>query len=34
MSGVSAQEVEALWEKRNASLRRMGIKLVPLPEER
>lgn len=34
MSGASAQDVEALWEKRNASLRRMGIKLVPLPEER
>ena len=32
-SGASAQEVEALWERRNASLRRMGIKLVPLPEE-
>ena len=32
-SGASAQEVEALWEKRNASLRRMGIRLVPFPEQ-
>ena len=31
-SGMSAAALEALWEKRNASLRPMGIKLVPLPE--
>lgn len=25
-------DLEALWEQRNASLRRMGIRLVPMPE--
>lgn len=25
-------ELEALWEKRNAALRRMGIRLIPMPE--
>ena len=31
-SGMPAADLEALWEKRNAELRQMGIKLVPLPE--
>lgn len=31
-AGASPQEVEALWEKRNNSLRRMGIRLISLPE--
>ena len=31
-SGMSDAALEALWEKRNASLRAMGIKLVPMPE--
>lgn len=31
-AGMSTQDVEALWERRNASLRRMGIRLIPLPE--
>lgn len=25
-------DLEALWEQRNASLRRMGIRLIPMPE--
>ena len=29
---ASAQELEKLWEKRNAELRQMGIRLVPMPE--
>ena len=29
---ASPRELEALWEKRNAELRQMGIRLVPLPE--
>lgn len=32
-SGRSDQEVIALWEKRNASLRKMGIRTVPYPLE-
>ena len=31
-SGMSDAQVTELWEKRNAALRRMGVKLVPLPE--
>ena len=31
-SGLARAQVIELWTKRNASLRRMGIKLVPLPE--
>ena len=31
-SGMSEAQVTELWEKRNAALRRMGVKLVPLPE--
>ena len=31
-AGKSAAELEALWERRNASLRAMGAKLVTLPE--
>ena len=31
-SGVPAQQVIELWEKRNNALRRMGVKLIPLPE--
>lgn len=31
-SGMSAKELESLWEKRNNELRQMGIKLVPMPE--
>ena len=29
---LSAEEVELLWDKRNGELRKMGIKLVPMPE--
>lgn len=29
---ASAQALEKLWEKRNAELRQMGIRLVPMPE--
>ena len=25
-------QLNALWEKRNESLRQMGVKLVPMPE--
>ena len=32
-SGMSQQRLVELWEKRNASLRRMGVKLVALPED-
>ena len=31
-SGMPARELESLWEKRNESLRQMGVKLVPMPE--
>lgn len=31
-SGMNADELEDLWEKRNAALRQMGVKLVSLPE--
>lgn len=31
--GRPQPELEALWEKRNAELRRMGIKLLPIPED-
>ena len=31
-SGMSAKELESLWERRNNELRQMGIKLVPMPE--
>ena len=31
-SGMDPKALEALWEKRNESLRQMGVKLVPLPE--
>lgn len=31
-SGMQKGELEALWEKRNSELRKMGIKLVQLPE--
>ena len=31
-SGMPDAQLTELWEKRNASLRRMGVKLVPLPE--
>lgn len=31
-SGMSEAEIESLWEKRNASLRQMGIKLLSLGE--
>ena len=31
-SGKSEAQISELWEKRNAALRRMGVKLVPLPE--
>lgn len=31
-SGMGQAQLVALWEKRNAALRRMGIKLVQLPE--
>lgn len=31
-SGMNQAQLEELWEKRNAALRRMGVKLVPLPE--
>ena len=29
---LSEDELEELWEKRNSSLRRMGIRLIPMPE--
>ena len=32
-SGMDQEQLVALWEKRNASLRRMGVKLVAMPEE-
>lgn len=32
-SGMGQAHVVELWEKRNASLRRMGVKLIPLPED-
>ena len=31
-SGMNRLELVNLWEKRNAALRQMGVKLVPLPE--
>lgn len=31
-SGASADDVLTLWEKKNAQLRGMGIRLIPLPE--
>ena len=31
-SGMASDELEALWETHNAKLRRMGIKLIPMPE--
>ena len=31
-SGMGQAQLVELWEKRNAALRRMGVKLVPLPE--
>ena len=31
-SGMNQAQLVALWEKRNAALRRMGVKLVQLPE--
>ena len=31
-SGMNRLELVSLWEKRNAALRQMGVKLVPLPE--
>ena len=31
-SGAPAKEIEALWERRNAELRQMGVRLLPLPE--
>ena len=31
-SGKPDAEVQELWTKRNAALRRMGVKLVPMPE--
>ena len=31
-SGMTGAALEELWEKRNAKLRNMGIKLVPMPE--
>ena len=31
-SGQNQSQLIDLWEKRNASLRRMGIKLIPMPE--
>ena len=30
--GLAERELLSLWEKRNASLRKMGIKLIPMPE--
>lgn len=33
-SGAGETDVLALWERRNAELRRMGIRLVPLAEEK
>ena len=29
---MADDDLEALWEQRNASLRRMGIRLIPMPE--
>ena len=31
-SGLVSEELETLWETHNAKLRRMGIKLIPMPE--
>lgn len=31
-SGMNQAQLVELWEERNAALRRMGVKLVPLPE--
>ena len=31
-SGMASDDLEALWESHNAKLRRMGIKLIPMPE--
>ena len=31
-SGATPEEVEALWERRNDELRKMGIRLVSMPE--
>lgn len=31
-ANVPKSELEALWQKRNTELRRMGIKLIPMPE--
>lgn len=31
-SGMAEEQLAELWEKRNAALRRMGVKLVSLPE--
>ena len=31
-SNMSPAQLRALWEERNASLRQMGVKLVPMPE--
>ena len=31
-AGKTSAELEAIWEDRNAKLRRMGIRLVPMPE--
>ena len=28
---VGKREIEDLWERENAKLRKMGIKLIPLP---
>lgn len=32
-SGMQERDILALWEKRNAALRKMGVKLISLPEE-
>ena len=29
---MKSSDLAALWERRNASLRKMGIKLVPMPD--
>ena len=31
-SNMSAAQLNDLWERRNESLRQMGVKLVPMPE--
>ena len=33
-NGLADEELETLWDKRNAELRQMGIRLVPYPESK